>query len=682
MAVLARLVSRYRFSLLTLLALVTLAAAPFLNPSLSTGLFDLQPADIFYSTALAVVTAWSSAITMRLVQLYGPIRFDGNAEASIKPLSLWRLLLGLIPAALIIAQIVYISTSQSHLPLMTALGYAVAGIGWALILVYAALFVYAFLAPSESHEHFPDVVLPPQFILPPVKNLARRAVPAVFRSCSTRFGRHLKDHPGYADGDGCLFTGHLLAITFTFVLLLLSARFGWVLLWSTAPKYPSALFSSLFLLLFLLWLFSGISFFLDYWRVPILTCFILGGLGLWLVPVPPQWRPAGYEFETWRVASNQKPLSPEDIVRGAPRVIVVAAEGGGIQAAAWTAEILTHLSAIEGFDASVKAISSVSGGSVGAMHYLTRGNSRKPANLRARTSLLNAVGWSLVFRDSRRLRYPGLHHLLTAIESRLWPVNNLPDRGIALERQLAGFLTAEDTFDIWRERARQGRMPAVFFNTTMVSSGRPYPFSNVDLPPLRAVETFQSHFHHDAAIASAVRLSAAFPLVSPAASPSSPELSALAFVDGGYFDNSGVHSALAFLSAALPELDRSKTRVLLIRIKSFPPDPVSAGAAHPGLWQSPEWLQQFAAPLSTMLSTRTSGQDNSTARALELTALAYSSAIEFSWIDARFPALAGVDPAMVPLNWHLTKVQQEWIDRAWAKAGPEIERQVSAFLER
>lgn len=682
MGLFTRLVSRYRFSILTLLALIGLAAAPFLNPSLATGLFDLGSRDIIFTSALAILVSWSCAITMRLVQLYGPLRLDGAEKASLKPLTWPRLFLALLPAALVISQIVYISATQSAMPVGWALLAVAGGAGFSLVIAYLALLIYALLVPPAFALTFPDILIPSSSIMPWVTYLATRAIPGPFRTCSNRIGSRLLRFPGYADPQGCLFPGHLLAMTLSLTLLLLSAYFGWGILRFDRPDYPSALFSILFLLLFLVWFFTGLSFFFDFWRVPILTCFVIGGLFLWLIPVPPALRPPGYRFDTWPLHASVKPLSPEDIVRGADRVIIVAAEGGGIQAAAWTAEILTRLSSIDGFDSSLKAVSAVSGGSVGAMHYLSRTSPHPlPANLRARVSLLNPVGWSLVFRDLRRLRYPGLHHLFAAAEARVWPETNIPDRGAALERQLARFLAVEDTFAQWRERARAGRMPAVFFNTTIVTTGEPAPFSNIDLPQALAVKTFQNRFRHDAAIASAVRLSAAFPLVSPAASPNSPSLSKLEFVDGGYFDNSGVNSALAFLSGALPELEKSKARVLLIRIKSFPPEPPTSKAEGPGWWQSPEWLQQIAAPLGAMLSTRTSGQDNSTARALELTAYAYAAAINFTWIDARFPPLPGVEPAQVPLNWHLTKTQQNWIDQAWAKAGPGIERQVRAFLE-
>ena len=53
---------------------------------------------------------------------------------------------------------------------------------------------------------------------------------------------------------------------------------------------------------------------------------------------------------------------------------MVTAAGGGIQAAAWTAQVLTGLDEIYGkeFSDSIGVVSSVSGGSVGAMFFLDR----------------------------------------------------------------------------------------------------------------------------------------------------------------------------------------------------------------------------------------------------------------------------------------------------------------------
>ena len=57
-------------------------------------------------------------------------------------------------------------------------------------------------------------------------------------------------------------------------------------------------------------------------------------------------------------------------------LVVVTAAGGGIQAAAWTAQVLAGLDRIYGpdFTRSVGLVSGVSGGSVGTMYYMAGGD--------------------------------------------------------------------------------------------------------------------------------------------------------------------------------------------------------------------------------------------------------------------------------------------------------------------
>ena len=67
----------------------------------------------------------------------------------------------------------------------------------------------------------------------------------------------------------------------------------------------------------------------------------------------------------------------ERAIENDDRIILVAAGGGGIQASAWTARVLTGLEEICAekrpgrFSQSVKLLSGVSGGSVGIMYFVT-----------------------------------------------------------------------------------------------------------------------------------------------------------------------------------------------------------------------------------------------------------------------------------------------------------------------
>jgi hypothetical protein len=114
-------------------------------------------------------------------------------------------------------------------------------------------------------------------------------------------------------------------------------------------------------------------------------------------------------------AYNASPLKPEEVIEalfpsrnGNEQVLtVVCASGGGIQASAWTARVLTGLEEKFGapFTNSVGLISSVSGGSVGSMYYLDHRfrhtNSSKTLQTNevlneAEASSLEAALWGLI----------------------------------------------------------------------------------------------------------------------------------------------------------------------------------------------------------------------------------------------------------------------------------------------
>ena len=121
------------------------------------------------------------------------------------------------------------------------------------------------------------------------------------------------------------------------------------------------------------WGLAGIAFFLDRYRVPLLiplAVFIFSG-GL--------FQQSDYFYEGLpRSAQANTTLTAADLIDAHERgqdantpIVLVATTGGGIQAAAWTARVLTGLNEqVGGFSHDVRLISSVSGGSVGAMFFV------------------------------------------------------------------------------------------------------------------------------------------------------------------------------------------------------------------------------------------------------------------------------------------------------------------------
>jgi len=135
--------------------------------------------------------------------------------------------------------------------------------------------------------------------------------------------------------------------------------------------------------------------------------------------------------------------------------------------------------------------------------------------------------------------------------------------------------------------------------------------------PSRATGIFL--YNANIRVATAARLSATYPYVSPAtrpyydgASPVFPNRPAdydhLHAVDGGYFDNSGLCAVTEWLNKVLEEKvaahgqPSAREQILVLEIRGFPEGLVTQFKTNRG------WFYQLYAPLSTLLGVWTSGQ--------------------------------------------------------------------------
>ena len=219
------------------------------------------------------------------------------------------------------------------------------------------------------------------------------------------------------------------------------------------------------------------SFFLDYSRVPVILLFVfISGAGYYFfnvdhfynfqetqIPKPgvDEWKKAvGKRLRKYQGEQNQV-------------LIVVCASGGGIQAAGWTAKVLTGLQELirSEFTQSIGWISSVSGGSVGAMYYLDRfGDEGFPPNNQLKDIFksstkdsLDTIGWGLAYPDL--LRFIGVPFL----------VPKMQDRGNAVEIDWRGELKQPNNppaLSHWQKKVTDGIIPIPIFNATQVETGR------------------------------------------------------------------------------------------------------------------------------------------------------------------------------------------------------------------
>ena len=332
-----------------------------------------------------------------------------------------------------------------------------------------------------------------------------------------------------------------------------------------------------------------------------------------------------------------QPVNPEK----GKTLVVVTCPGGGIHAAAWSACVLDRLSTeYAEFADSTCLISGVSGGSVGTLMFVS---SRYDADL---TQKMQTVGTMMPtteeLHDAIKVKSPALElaarssleHIAYGITTDdlyglIHPSLTSSDRGQRLEDSLSSCIPDDQkdlTLGDWGDRAVDGTVPIVVFNSTDAVSGRRILFDSIPTPRRRSSVGKTSrplnyrelmYVGDDSAFdvrpATAARTSATFPYVSPFTKPkdASPKGDAVAICDGGYVDNEGIESAVNWIDflikrwAVLEADDRPFDRILLLRIEPSYSDDLGQIPDSGGLAGSLRWL---VGPAETMLNVRAASQ--------------------------------------------------------------------------
>ena len=457
------------------------------------------------------------------------------------------------------------------------------------------------------------------------------------------------------------------------IFALFSISFFVAVYWSVNAKTAlNTLASLLLLILFVGWMLAALAFILDRYRFPVLPAALAFRFVLGLVSCDTDHRfvhegpPATFA------------VTPREMLLCHPRPILVAASGGGIQAAAWMTSIMEKLRQdpqLE-FKKRVALISAVSGGSVGA--YLLGAQWDQPdwtkPRENARQTSLGRAAWALV----------GLDFFRPVVA---WTGYKNWDRGYALEQDLERRVAAPvaDTLAGWSQRAAESKLPVFLFNTTVVETGGPVAFATGEFPsaefennhrnPLASKHVSLSERRFFAAqckdlnagdvhVATAARLSATFPYVSPAARPDGKFSDCnYHFVDGGYYDNYGLVSLLQWLDDGLEsmtEVERNHVGPITIV--------VIRGRVDEGRMPAREWsfTDQGNAPISAFLAMRSYGQWAGGSGALRLVKEKWRQrnvAISESLVS--YPTVAKNPRPLCsqePLTWKLTPRQQDCID--------------------
>jgi hypothetical protein len=687
-----------RLAFLLRIPLTTLALLAALGPiasgsSLLENLFDLgpYPIDAFIVSFSAFLLAYTAIACLNLTLYYGSDRLDEKRTVDMCPRHpLATFTTGVLAAAIFIFFVLQRTEGDWR---MTTLYAFVGGLA-ATVLVIMAKLLQLWLTDPETTPHPPPYLVFPARRIPKIAGWLDRlychsSKPTVgLKGAINRIsqpplrllrlvgqGYLITLHPRH----GTLLklrSGHVFAMSLSMMAYAAFLCLGWHERTIRADRpFVPALASVLLFLIVACWGLSTLTFFFDRYRFPLFAAVIL----LALITANSPYSDHFFRVER-RNTSQVRFLKPAAYLEqrmqlaGSNRLIFVATPGGGIQAGAWTAQVLSSLGEREdrakgpgSFRNAVALISSVSGGSLGSLIYAASfagdvDPSRVAVN--ARASAIDEVAWGWTYPDFFRALVP-------------WLVTGVRDRGWALEEKWSavnGLAPGgrETMLSDWA--ARGATIPALIFNAMLVEPGRHVIFSTTDFPQSndpRGIANFYALYPdhagtYDIRVTTAARLSASFPYVAPAARSNLRDVHEPDFhyVDGGYYDNFGIDSLIGWLAEALhapnagPAVDGMQD-ILILTIRHF-----NAGAEAKGAVRG--WGFQPLAPLVGLLSMWNGAPARRDDNEFRLFAdgLRASTHGRRIWI-VNVPYNGEGNCARAPLSWKLSESEKACIDTAW-----------------
>jgi hypothetical protein len=384
-------------------------------------------------------------------------------------------------------------------------------------------------------------------------------------------------------------------------------------------------------------------------------------------------------------------------------LVIVTVSGGAVRAAAWTHAILAELELLFAkeridFPAHVRIIAGASGGMFGAATYVV--SLPEPGQDRSGREAAIGEEYKSLVKDSLT---PLMHQAVFGDLPNLfspWP--HRYDRGRALEEAWGknglNELRAK-TFAALRAGEAAGWRPSLVFSPMIVEDGRRLLFSNLDLryavsndaPVLRpdkkytvqqwkevqnlsreALEFFRMFpgERDRLPVSTAVRLSASFPVFSPAAVL--PTVPRRRVVDAGYYDNYGVSLASAWLFSLSHKqwIKARASKVLLIQIRAYESESARTlgRVEDAGPLVRPEKsglfgraVEDFTTPLIGANNARESAATFRNDEQLEQLAWYLRNEIDAD-IDFKVQTLElNLPEDDYPLNWYMTQSQTKYI---------------------
>ena len=272
-------------------------------------------------------------------------------------------------------------------------------------------------------------------------------------------------------------------------------------------------------------------------------------------------------FKNWQQARLKTGLKTKKYP-----VFIVASEGGGSRSAYWTGSLLAALcDTFPEFSQHIFAISSVSGSSLGSgvFSLIRRSEVMENHEMQKLPYTQNALKKDFLSPLTASMIFPDLFQRFVPFKI------NAFDRAKALERswenafeRAMGSSHAENPLRIslahfWLEDTMY-RMPSLFLNCTVVNTGKRAIISNLKLNPddFADVIALNDTIGKAIPLSTAMSLSARFPYITPSGVIQKPDGTYWgSVVDGGYFDNSGILTALEIMNVINKTNQKTKNKI-------------------------------------------------------------------------------------------------------------------------
>lgn len=357
-------------------------------------------------------------------------------------------------------------------------------------------------------------------------------------------------------------------------------------------------------------------------------------------------------FQIWLASRPDR-----DQYSGKPYPVYIAsAQGGGIFAAYHAATTFAHLTeSILSFPQHLFTISSVSGGSLGSAAYASLLKTGEEQNLSEKASqffeqeLLSPLLTLGFFPDliQRFIPFP-IYDWDRATGLELAFENSWNQLGNNRENPLK-----QSFYKHWQP---QGIAPALVFNSTIVENGKRLVISpfEIVLPTQERIALNESQL--DLRLSTAAVLSARFPFVTPVGwFQRKSDGSKLRLADGGYFDNSGIPTALD-IGRALQKVKGYGKSFELIYLAIVDQPQVDSGKP-----LKSAGMNEILSPIRALFSAR----EARSASAIELSTYTLNDGITDPF-KLRFRTLmlekVNLDQQIrLPLGWQLSTASKEFI---------------------